>query len=90
VVILTKYKNPHGWANCVDGFIRVVKEINMMHIEPVGAIVARAKLVPENTASDSIDCVRLVTYYGDFDTYVTVYSVPMPQSSCAGGRELVN
>jgi len=25
VVIPTKYKNPHGWADCVDGFIRVVK-----------------------------------------------------------------
>jgi len=26
VVIPTKYKDPHRWADCVDGFIRVVKQ----------------------------------------------------------------
>jgi len=26
VLIPTKYKDPHGWADCVDGFIRVVKQ----------------------------------------------------------------
>jgi hypothetical protein len=25
VVVPTKYKQPHGWVHCVDGFIRVVK-----------------------------------------------------------------
>jgi hypothetical protein len=25
VVVPTKYKQLHGWAHCVDGFIRVVK-----------------------------------------------------------------
>jgi hypothetical protein len=45
VVITTKYKDPHGWADCVDGFFRVVKQIDMMHIVPVGAIVRPAHLV---------------------------------------------
>jgi len=35
VVIPTKYKDPHGWADCVDGFIRVVKQTDKMHIVPV-------------------------------------------------------
>jgi len=55
VVIPTKYNNPHGWADCVDRFIRVVKQIDMMHIVPVGAIVGQAHLVRENAASDRID-----------------------------------
>jgi len=39
VVIQTKYKDPHGWADCVDGFIRVVKQTDKINIVPVGAIV---------------------------------------------------
>ena len=38
-VIPTKFKDLHGWADCVDGFIRVVKQTNKMHIVPLGAIV---------------------------------------------------
>jgi hypothetical protein len=34
-VIPTKYKHLHGWADCVDGLIWVVKQTNMMHILPV-------------------------------------------------------
>jgi len=45
VVIPTKYKDPHGWADCVDGFIRVVKQTDMIHIVPVRAIVGPAHLV---------------------------------------------
>jgi hypothetical protein len=42
VVIPTKYKNPHDWADCVDGFIPVVKQTAKMHIVPVQAIVGPA------------------------------------------------
>jgi len=42
VAIPTKYKDLHGWADCIDGFIRVVKQMNMMHIAPFGAIVGLA------------------------------------------------
>jgi hypothetical protein len=74
VVIPTKYKDPHGWAHCVDGFIRVVKQIDKMHIVAVGAIVGPAHLVLEsNAASDKIDSIWLVNYYVDLDTYWTVY-----------------
>ena len=45
VVIPTKYKDPHGWADCVDGFIKVVKQTDKMHIVPVGAIVGPTHLV---------------------------------------------
>jgi len=50
VVIPTKFKDLHGWVDCVDGFIRVVKQTNKMHIVPVGAIVGPAQLVWENAA----------------------------------------
>ena len=49
VVIATKYKDLHGWADCVDGFIRVVKQTNTMHIVPVGAIVGPVYLVRQQT-----------------------------------------
>jgi len=73
VVIPTKYKNPHGWADCVDGFIRVVKQTDNMHIVPFGAIVGPAHLVRENAASDRIYSVWLVNKHVDLDTYWTVY-----------------
>jgi hypothetical protein len=74
VVISTKYKDPPGWADCVDRFIRVVKQTDKMHIVPVGAIVGRVHLVRENNAaSDRIDCVWLVNNHGDLDTYWNVY-----------------
>ena len=40
VVIPTQYKDLHGWAYCVDGFIRIVKQTNKIHNVPVGAIWA--------------------------------------------------
>ena len=74
VVIPTKYKDPHGWADCVDGFTRVVKQTDTMHkVVPVRAIVGPAHLVQENAASDIIDSVWLVYNHVDFDTYWTVY-----------------
>ena len=47
VVIPTKYKDQHGWADCIDGFIRVVKQTDKMHIVPVGAIVGPVHLARE-------------------------------------------
>ena len=74
VVIPTKYKELHGWADCVDGLLRVVKQTDKMHIIPVGAIVGPAHLVLEdNAASDRIDSVWLVNNHVDLDTYLTVY-----------------
>jgi len=74
VVIPTKYKDPHGWADCVDRFIRIVKQTDKMHIVPVGAIVEPAHLMHENnTASDRIDSIWLVNHHVDLDTYWTVY-----------------
>jgi len=57
VVVPTKFKDLHGWADSVDGFIQVVKQTDMMDIVPVGAIVGPAHLVRENAASDWIDRV---------------------------------
>jgi len=51
VVIPTKYKDPHGWADCIDGFIWVVKQTDKMHIVPVGALVGPTQLVQENIAA---------------------------------------
>jgi len=69
VVIPTKYKDLHGWADCVDGFIRVVKQTDMMRIVPVRAIVGPAHLGRQNAASDRIDSVWLVNNHVDLDTY---------------------
>jgi len=73
VVIPTKIKDHHGWADCVDGFIRVVKQTNKMHIVPVGAIVGPAHWVRENSALGGINCGWLVNKHVDLDTYWTVY-----------------
>jgi hypothetical protein len=73
VVIPTKYKDLHGWADCVDGFIRMVKQMIKMHIVLVGAKVGPAHLVRENNTSGGIDCLWLVNNHVDFDTYWTVY-----------------
>jgi hypothetical protein len=73
-VIPTKYNDLDGWADCDDGFIRVVKQTDKMHIVPVRAIVGPAHLVRENnTVSDRIDSVWLVNNHVDLDTYWTVY-----------------
>jgi len=73
VVIPTQFKDLHGWADCVDGFIRVVKQTTKMHIVPVGAIVGPAHFVQENAALGDIDSVWLVNNHVDLDTYWTVY-----------------
>jgi len=73
VVIPTKYKDLHAWADCVDGFIRVVKKTNKMHIVPVEAIVGPAHLVQTNAASGGMDSVCLLNNHVDLDTYWTVY-----------------
>jgi hypothetical protein len=75
VVISTKFSDLHGWADCVNGFIRVVKQTNNMHSVPFGGIVGPAHLVRMNAASGSIDSVRLVNHHVDLDTYWTVYYV---------------
>jgi len=69
VVIPTKYNDLHSWADCVDQFIHVVKQIDMMHTVPVGAFVGLAHLVRENAASDRIDSIWLVNHHVDLDTY---------------------
>ena len=78
-------KDLHGWADCVDGFISVVKQTDMVHMVPVGAIVGPAHLVRDNAASDRINNLRVVNNHVGLDTYWTVYSVTMPESRCAGG-----
>jgi len=73
VVIPTKYKDLHGWADCVDGFIQVVKQTNQIHTVPIAAVVGPAHLVRENASLGSIDSVWLVNNHVDLDTYWTVY-----------------
>jgi len=73
VVMSTKYNDLHDWVDCVDRFIRIVKQTNRLHIVPFGAIVGPAQLVRQNAASGGIDSVWLVNNYVDLDTYWTVY-----------------
>ena len=73
MVIPTNSKDLHGWADCADGFIRVVKQTNKTHIVPIGVIVGPAHSVRENAASGGIDSVWLVNYLLDLNTYWTVY-----------------
>jgi hypothetical protein len=74
VVISTKYEDVNGWADCVDGFIRIVKQTDKMQILPIGAIVGPAHLVGENNAvSDRFESVWLVNSYVNLDTFWTVY-----------------
>jgi len=73
VVILTRFKDLHGWADCVDGFIGVVKQTNKRQIVPVVAIVVLAHLVGENATLGGIDSIWLANNHVDYDTYWTVY-----------------
>jgi len=73
VVILTKYNDLQGWADCVDGFIQVVKSTNKMQNVPVGVILAPAHLVRENAALGGIDSIWLVNHDVNLDTNWTVY-----------------
>jgi hypothetical protein len=72
-VIPIQYKDLHGWADCVDRFIWVVKQTDKMHLVPVGAIVEPAHLVQENAASVTINSIWLVNNHVDLDIYWTVY-----------------
>ena len=69
VMIPTKYKDFYGWADSVDRFIHVVKQMNMMHSVSVGAIVGPAHVVQENARLGCIDCVWLVNHCVDADIY---------------------
>jgi hypothetical protein len=71
VVIAKKYNDRQGWADCVDRFIRVVKQTNQLHIVPGGAIVGQVHLVLENAALGEIDSIRPVTNHVNLDTYWT-------------------
>jgi hypothetical protein len=78
VVIPTKFQDRRGWADKVDGFIRVVKLTHKMHIVPVGAIVGPAHLVREdeevlgsNRGDDT--SIWLLNNKVDLDTNWTVY-----------------
>jgi len=59
----------NSWADYVDGFIRVLKQMNKMHHVPVGAIVGPEHLMCENAASGGIDSVWLANNHVDLDTY---------------------
>jgi hypothetical protein len=73
VVYPTKSKDFDSWADCIDGFIRVVKRINGMHNVPLAATAVPALVVRENAASGSINSPWLVINHGYLDTYWTVY-----------------
>jgi hypothetical protein len=73
-VIPAKYKDLHGWADCVDEFIWVVKQTDKIHTVLDAAIVGPAHSVRENnTASDRINTIWLVNNDVNLDTYWTVY-----------------
>ena len=68
-----KFKDLHGWADCVDGFICVVKQMNKINIVLVGAIVVPAHFVLENASAGGIDNVWLVNNHVHLDAYWTAY-----------------
>jgi hypothetical protein len=72
VVIPTKFKHLHSWAECIDGFIWVVTLMNKMHIVPTGAIVGMACLVQENAASGGINSVWDGNNHDHLNSYCTV------------------
>jgi hypothetical protein len=72
VVNPRKFNVLHGWPECVDGFIRVVKHTNQMDLVPIGGLVGPAIVVRENPASGGIDSIWLVNTHVDLDTYWTV------------------
>ena len=73
MVIPTKYKDLHGWTDCVDSFIWVVKQTDKMHIASDRAITGPADLGRENAASGQNDSICLINNHVDFDTYWTIY-----------------
>ena len=73
MVIPANFKDLHGWADCVDGLIRIVKQRNKMHNVPVRVIVGHVHLVREHAAPGGIDNIWLVNNHVYLDTYWTVY-----------------
>jgi hypothetical protein len=73
VVIRTKRKRLHGYGDCIDAFIRGVKQTKKTHIAPVGAIAGPAHLMRKNAALGGIDRVGLLINHVDLDTDQTVY-----------------
>ena len=73
VVIRTKFKDLHGWADCIHGLMRVVKQTNRMRIVPIGVMVGPAHWAREHAAACGINCVWFVNNDVDLDTYWTVY-----------------
>jgi len=73
VVIATKFKDPFGWADCIDRLIRVVKQTNIMHILPGGVIVGPPHMKWENAALGGIISAWLVNTHVNLNTYWTVH-----------------
>jgi hypothetical protein len=86
VVIPTKYKDQHGWADCVDRFIQVDKQTDILHTVHVEGIVGPTHFMRENAASDKLHSVWLENNQVNLDINSTVYLVPIPVSRCAGAR----
>lgn len=67
------HNDRHGWADCFDGFMWVVKQRDLIHIVTVGANIGPAHSVQENAASERIVSIWLVNNHIDLDTYQNVY-----------------
>jgi len=89
VVIPTNFNDLNVWADCVHGFIRILKQTDTMHIVSVVAIGGLAHWGRENAASDKIDRVWRVNNHMYSDTYWTVYHITLPEKWCAEGRQLI-
>lgn len=69
VVIPTRDKNVTGWADCVDRFIWIVKQTDLLYIVHVRAIVGPSHLGQQNVTSARINSVWLVYNHVNIDTY---------------------
>lgn len=85
-MIPTKYNDRSGWAECVDWFIGVVRQTDMIYIVPVGTIVGLAQMVQQNSALDRNDSRWLVNIHVVFGTYWMVFYVTMPELRFSQGR----
>jgi len=66
--IPSKYNNQHSWTDCIDVFIQMVTQTDIMHIVSVEAIVEPPHLVGENAASDRMDSKLLGINHVDVHT----------------------
>jgi len=73
VVIWTKFKEFHAWDECIHEFIQIVKQMNMMHIVPIVAIVVPEQMMLENNATGSINSIWIVNNYVNLNADWTVY-----------------